>query len=108
MDVLLNGVELVDETKTVIEVKIAAFLTPGARFECLGCLTATSTLLEVDKLRVTFMNLNEIGVFVHELDNRLVLLFVLHVKRLDGDFGQAEKLLEHVVLLFHCSDLSNG
>ena len=43
------------------------------------------------------MYLNEVGVLVHQLNDRLVLLLVLHVERLDRNLWQTEQLLEGIV-----------
>ena len=88
LDLVCNGIELVDEVQAVVEVQIPALLTPWARFERLHVCCATSSLLEVQEFWVTFMNLDEVSVLIHQLDDGLVLFFVLHVECLYGNLGK--------------------
>ena len=85
LDLLSDRIELIDELQAVIEVEIADVLTPRTWLERLIASAATSTLLEVQELWVALVNLDEVGVFVHELDDCLVFFLVLHVEGFDGN-----------------------
>ena len=50
------------------------------------------------------MHLDEVSMLVHQLDDSLILLLVLHVERLDWNLGETKQLLEDILLLFHHLD----
>ena len=89
--------KLIDEAQTVVEVKVSGGVGPRAHFEVTHRVTVRATLLEVEELRVALMNLNEISMLVHQMQDCLIFLFGSHVQCLNGDLGQAKQLLEHVL-----------
>ena len=80
-----------------VEVEVGGGVGPWAHFEVPHRVAIGAALLEVEKLGVALMNLDKVRVLVHQMQDCLILLFGSHVKCLNGDLGQTEQLLEHVL-----------
>jgi len=94
----------------LVEVEVADFLTPGTRPKHLALVlfSVTASLKGVKEVGVALVHLDEVGVLVHQLEHCLVLLFVLTVKSLDRNLGQAKQLGELVVIISEVLCLVEG
>jgi len=71
--------KLVDESQTVVEVHISCWLRPGCSFEITCLFSVCATLLEVKELWVAIVNLNEVGMLIHQMQYGLVFFFCCQV-----------------------------
>ena len=65
-------------------------------------------LLEGEELGVPLVDLDKVGVLIHEVQDRLVLLSIGLVESVKGDLRQAQELLEHVLLAIQPRELGFG